>query len=67
MEYYDWETNVSKKTIEGILRWGKAADTPIPSTEAYAKSVEGMFNEDESPAIVDEYKEQVVKLLGLKK
>lgn len=67
MECYVWEKNVSKKTIESILRWGQPADAPIPSTDDYAKSVEAMLNEDETLQNIDEYKKQVVKILGLQK
>lgn len=67
MEYYDWQNNVSKKIVEGILRWGKSADAPIPSIDEYADSVEKLFNEDETQQNILEYKEQVVKLLGLQK
>lgn len=65
MEYYDWEQNVSKKRAETILRWDKAVDAPIPSTDSYAKSVERVLNEDETIENVSKYKEQVLKLFVL--
>lgn len=67
MEYYDWQNNVSKKSVERILRWGKTDDAPIQATDEYAEIVEKLFNEDESKENLLAYKEQVVKLLGLQK
>ncbi|XP_031624502.1 28S ribosomal protein S35, mitochondrial [Contarinia nasturtii] len=66
MEYYDWQKNKSKESIEAILRWGKTKDEPIKSTDAYAKSVEKIFNEGENQQNLQQYKEEVLKLLELK-
>lgn len=66
MEYYDWQNNKSKETTEAILKWGKSSDEPIKSTDAFAKSVEQIFNEGENEPNLQEYKEEVLKLLELK-
>lgn len=66
MEYYDWQNNKSKETVETILKWGKSSDTPIKSTDDFAKSVEKIFNEGENQQNLLEYKEEVLKLLELK-
>lgn len=66
MEYYDWQKNKSRETTEAILRWGKKNDEPIKSTDGFAKSVEKVFNEGENDQNLQEYKEEVLKLLELK-
>lgn len=66
MEYYDWQKNKSKETTEAILKWGKKSGEPIKSTDAFAKSVEQIFNEGENDPNLHEYKEEVLKLLELK-
>lgn len=66
MEYYDWQKNQSKETIEAILKWGKSSNEPIKSTANFAKSVEKIFNEGENDENLQEYKEEVLKLLELK-
>lgn len=66
MEYYDWQNNKSKATVEEILRWGQPKDAPIKSTDDFARSVEHLFNEGENEQNLQEYKEEVLKLLGLK-
>lgn len=65
MEYYDWEKNASKKSMEAVLRWNKSTDEPIPSLDAYASTVENLFNVGETLENIDEYKAEVMKLLGL--
>lgn len=64
MEYYDWEQNQSKKSIEAVLRWEKSADEPIPSLNAYADVVEKLFNEGETVEALEEYKAEVLKLIA---
>lgn len=67
MEYYDWNTNPSKESLEEILRWGKSKDEPIAaSTDAFGKSVETIFNEGENEASLQNYKEETMKVLGLR-
>lgn len=66
MEYYDWQNNKSKETVEAILRWGKSETAPIKSTDDFARSVEKIFNEGENEQNLQEYKEEVLKLLELK-
>lgn len=66
MEYYDWQKNQSRKSTEAILRWGKPKNEPIKSTNDFAKSVEKIFNEGENDQNLQEYKEEVLKLLELK-
>ena len=66
MEYYDWQDNVSKVTTEAILRWGKSTNEPVKSTVDFAKSVEKIFNEGENDQNLQEYKDEVLKLLELK-
>lgn len=63
MEYYDWQNNQSRETTEAILRWGKPKDEPIKSTVDFGKSVEKIFNEGENEQNLQEYKEEVLKLL----
>lgn len=65
MEYYDWQKNKSKESIEAILRWGKPKDEPIASTDRFAQSVEKIFNEGENIQNLQEYKEQTLKILNL--
>lgn len=62
MEYYDWQKNKSRETTEAILRWGKSSSESIKSTDAFAKSVEQIFNEGENEPNLQEYKEEVLKL-----
>lgn len=66
MEYYDWENNKSRETTEAILRWGKSENEPIKATGDFARSVEKIFNEGENDQNLQEYKEEVLKLLELK-
>lgn len=66
MEYYDWQNNQSRETVEAILRWGKSENEPIKSTVEFAKSVEKIFNEGENEQNLQDYKEEVLKLLELK-
>lgn len=66
MEYYDWNNNKSKESTENILKWGKAEGDPIKSTDDFAKSVEKIFNEGENEPNLLEYKEETLKVLGLK-
>lgn len=66
MEYYDWQNNQSKKTVETILRWGKPPTEPVKSTDDFAKCVEKIFNDGENDQNLLEYKEEVLKLLELK-
>lgn len=67
MEYYDWNKNQSKESVEEILRWGKSKDEPITVTmDAFAKSVEAIFNEGENETNLQNYKEETLKLLGLR-
>lgn len=67
MEYYDWNKNQSKESLEKIWKWGKSKDEPMPaSTDDFAKSVEAIFNEGENEANLQNYKEQTMKVLGLR-
>lgn len=67
MEYYEWNRNKSKESIETILTYGVNKDEPKPSTDAFAASVEQLFNEQESEQNLQNYKEEVLKVLGLHK
>lgn len=66
MEYYDWQNNKSREITEAILRWGKPENETIKSTDDFARSVEKIFNEGENDQNLQEYKEEVLKLLELK-
>lgn len=67
MEYYDWDKNQSKESLEEILRWGKSKDEPIAvSTNGFAECVEAIFNEGENEANLQKYKEETLKVLGLR-
>lgn len=64
MERYDWNSNISKETIDEILaRIEQSGDKPKPTTDAYAASVEQIFNEAENEENVKQYKNEVLKLL----
>lgn len=65
MEYYDWNNNKSKESTEEILKRGKSKDDPIKSTDAFARSVEKIFNEGENITNLNEYKKEALKILDL--
>lgn len=78
MEYYDWNTNGSKKSLinwfykcnnESIslteTEYINFDDTQIPNSEEYKAAVSGIFNDGESDATLNNYDTAVRKLLGL--
>lgn len=68
MEYYDWSKNKSKEVVESILSYGdQSGDKPKPSTDAFAASVEQLFNDGENEQNLQKYKNEVLKLLDLNK
>lgn len=67
MEYYDWNRNKSKETVEAILTYGgRKDDGAKKSTDAFAASVEQLFNDGENEQNLQAYKNEVLKLLDLK-
>lgn len=68
MEYYDWQRNKSKEVINAILAYGdQSGDASKKSTDAFAASVELLFNDGENEQNLLIYKNEVLKLLDLKK
>lgn len=64
MEYYDWNNNISKEMIDGLLACvDQSGDEPKPTTDAYAASVEQLFNDGENEQNVKKYKNEVLGLL----
>lgn len=64
MEYYDWNNNISKEMIDGLLsRVVQSGDEPKPITDSYAASVEQLFNDGEDEQNVKRYKNEVLGLL----
>ncbi|CAH0547645.1 unnamed protein product [Brassicogethes aeneus] len=64
MEYYNWEKNASKKSIEQIF--GKPVEE-IPNSKMYAEAVSNLMNEGESDYTIAKYGEAVRTLLNLPK
>lgn len=68
MEYYDWNRNKSKETVETILAYGNQNnDESEKSTDAFAASVELLFNDGENEQNLQKYKNEALKLLDLEK
>lgn len=65
MEYYDWNRNKSKESIQEILTYGER-NGDEKSTAAFATAVEQLFNEGENELNLQTYKNEVMKLLDLK-
>lgn len=64
MEYYDWNRNRSKEVLDAILAYGdQSGDQPKPSTDAFAASVEQLFNDGENEQNLQKYKNEALKLL----
>lgn len=69
MEYYDWNRNKSKETIEEILKASSAEQVDLSTNEYvknYANSVEKLINEGENSENIKLYKNSVLAVLGLK-
>ncbi|XP_050295803.1 28S ribosomal protein S35, mitochondrial [Anthonomus grandis grandis] len=62
MEYYDWGTNVSKKSIEAIFN---KDSSEIPHSMEYSAAVVSYMNDGEDEYTISKYKEAVKKLLNL--
>lgn len=62
MEYYDWQKNASKKSLETLF--GKPYDE-IQHGKEYAGAVDKYMNEGESEYTINNYGEAVRSLLGL--
>lgn len=65
MEYYDWHRNNSKVTSTEVLNWPAIGEKKIEPPQEYVKSVEAIMNEGENEYNLNNYKEQVLKMLGL--
>lgn len=66
MEYYDWNRNRSKEVVTEMLNYKNSGNDPAKSTDAYANSVTMLFNDGENEQNLQVYKEETLKLLGLK-
>lgn len=69
METYHWYRNKSKITAEGVANWNANGLETTPKIEVnvdFRKAVETLINEGENEYNVSKYKEEVLKLLGLK-
>ncbi|XP_019871921.2 28S ribosomal protein S35, mitochondrial [Aethina tumida] len=64
MEYYDWNNNQSKKSVEEIF--AKPADQ-IPNIKTYSEAVSNLMNEGENDYTLTKYGEAVKQLLNLSK
>lgn len=62
MEYYDWQKNASKKSLETLF--GKPYEE-IQHGKKYAGAVDKYMNEGESEYTINNYGEAVRSLLGL--
>ncbi|KAJ8970214.1 hypothetical protein NQ314_001361 [Rhamnusium bicolor] len=62
MEYYDWNKNVSKASVEAIF--GKSSED-IPNINVYSDAVSSLMNEGESEYTVSRYGHAVRLLLNL--
>ncbi|XP_065362588.1 small ribosomal subunit protein mS35 [Calliphora vicina] len=70
MEYYKYERNKSKESVESILNWGKVSGEigdKLQASEGFVQSVEQLINEGENEYNLNKYKEEVIKMLGVKK
>lgn len=66
MEYYDWQRNKSKESTEAILNWQSDGSSKKQADVSFATSVENLINEGENEYNISKYKEEVLKLYGLK-
>ncbi|XP_050506569.1 28S ribosomal protein S35, mitochondrial [Diabrotica virgifera virgifera] len=62
MQYYDWQKNASKSSIEKLF--GTSYDK-IENVDEYVESVDKLMNEGENDYTVTKYGDAVRKLLGL--
>ncbi|XP_069692238.1 small ribosomal subunit protein mS35 [Periplaneta americana] len=70
MEYYDWETSASRRSIKDLLTWTPDGPTEQPQDvqvdlQAFKTAVSTMMNEGEETYTLNQYKEEVKKLLSL--
>lgn len=67
MENYKYERNKSKLSVEQILNWGNAdsSDKREAST-GYIESLENLVNGGENEYSLNKYKEEVIKMIGLR-
>lgn len=66
MEYYKYERNKSKDSVEAILNWGSTNSEKREATAGYIESIEQLINDGENEYSLNKYKEQVVKMIGIK-
>lgn len=66
MEFYKYERNKSKQSVESILNWGKDSKdgTKLQASDGFVKSVEQLINEGENVQNLNKYKEEVLAMLG---
>ncbi|KAM7358786.1 mitochondrial ribosomal protein S35 [Cochliomyia hominivorax] len=69
MEYYKYERNKSKESVESILNWGKSPEggNKLQASDGFIQSVEKLINEGENEYNLNKYKEEVIKMLGVKR
>lgn len=68
MEYYDYNRNKSRESVEAILNWGANVQNEkekSKATEGFVQSIEKLINEGENEYNLNKYKEEVVKMLSL--
>ncbi|XP_013117863.1 small ribosomal subunit protein mS35 [Stomoxys calcitrans] len=67
MEYYKYERNKSKISVESILNWGKTEkECKSGECTGYIESLENLINDGENEYSLNKYKEEVVKMLAFK-
>lgn len=69
METYYWYRNKSKLTAEGVANWNPNGTETTPKKDVnaeFGKTVESLINEGENEYNISKYKEEVLKLIGLK-
>ncbi|KAH8398733.1 hypothetical protein KR222_001746, partial [Zaprionus bogoriensis] len=67
MELYVFERNQAKKSAEAILNWNSSSQQQqrIAASASYAQSVEQLINEGENEHNIDQYKQEVLKMLQI--
>ncbi|XP_075159824.1 mitochondrial ribosomal protein S35 [Haematobia irritans] len=67
MEYYQYERNKSKLSVESILNWGKSSsDSKTEASKGFVDSLEKLINDGENEYNLRKYKEEVIKLIGIR-
>ncbi|KAL9905282.1 28S ribosomal protein S35, mitochondrial [Glossina fuscipes] len=68
MEYYHYDRNKSKESVEAIINWGRTpatANDKLKATNGFISSLEQLINEGENEYNLNKYKEEVIKMLNI--